>query len=126
MTTTRTIKILIVGDDEETCTYLAKILSARDWQTEYAWIGSRALELVRNNAYDAVVFDYRKPGLDGADVCRRVGEAQPGARKVFVTGAPGIDTVYHAVEAGAERVLGKPVDPTELVHVLEEQLAGPT
>ena len=87
------------------------------------WRKSKALELARSKRYDAVVFDYRKPGLDGADVCRRIREAQPDAREVFVTGTPSIDTVFRAVEAGAERVLAKPVDPTELVHVLEEQLA---
>jgi DNA-binding response OmpR family regulator len=118
------INVLIVGDDEETCIYLAKILSAKDWQADIAWIGSKALELARAKDYDAVVFDYRRPGLDGADVCRRIRETQPDARQVFVTGALGIDTVYRAVEAGADRVLAKPVEPSELVHVLEEQLAG--
>jgi DNA-binding response OmpR family regulator len=121
---TATINILVVADDEETCTYLASILSVKDWQTDNAWIGSKALELARNNAYDAVVFDYRKPGLDGVDVCRRIQEALPSAHTVFMTGTPDIDTVYRAVEAGAGRVLGKPIEPTELVHVLEEQLAG--
>jgi CheY-like chemotaxis protein len=122
--TDTTIKILVVGDDEEACTYLAKILSTRDWRTENAWIGSKALELARKNAYHAVVFDYRNPGLDGADVCRRIQQAQPHAHTVFVTGTPNIDTVYRVVEAGAERVLAKPVDPAELVQILEEQLAG--
>jgi DNA-binding response OmpR family regulator len=123
MPMTTTVNILVVGDDEETCVYLASLLSAKDWQTDRAWVGSKALELARNNAYDAIVFDYRKPGLDGADVCRRIRETQPSARHVFMTGTPNIDTVYRAVEAGADRVLAKPVEPTELVHVLEEQLA---
>jgi DNA-binding response OmpR family regulator len=121
-----TINILVVGDDEEACTYLSKLLSAKDWQTDSAWVGSKALELALNNTYDAVVFDYRKPGLDGAEVCRRIRESQPGARNVYMTGTPNIETVYRAVEAGADRVLGKPVDPTELVHVIEEELTGPT
>ena len=42
---TISIYILVVGDDEEACTYLAKMLSAKDWQTDIAWIGSKALEL---------------------------------------------------------------------------------
>jgi CheY-like chemotaxis protein len=116
---TATINILVVGDDEETCTYVAKILSVKDWHTDEAWIGSKALELARNNAYDAVVFDYRKPGLDGAEVCRRIREAQPNARHVYMTGTANIETVHQAVQAGADRVLAKPVDPTELVHILE-------
>jgi DNA-binding response OmpR family regulator len=123
---TATINILVVADDEETCTYVTKILLAKDSQTDQAWIGSKALELARNNTYDAVVFDYRKPGMDGAEVCRRIRAALPNARHVFLTGTPGIDSVYRAVEAGADRVLAKPVDPTELVRALEEQLTGST
>jgi two-component system alkaline phosphatase synthesis response regulator PhoP len=119
-----TINILVVGDDEEACTYLAKMLSVKDWQTDIAWVGSKALELARKNAYDAVVFDYRKPGLDGADVCRRVRESRPEARIVFMTGTQNIDTVYHAVEAGADHVLAKPVEPTDLVRVLEQRPAA--
>ena len=77
---TATINILVVADDEETCGYLAKILSAKDWRTDQAWIGSKALQLARSNAYDAVVFDYRRPGLDGAEMCRLIHQAQPDAR----------------------------------------------
>ena len=118
---TATVNILVVGDDEETCVYLAKILSVKDWRTDQAWVGSKALELARSNAYDAVVFDYRRPGLDGAEVCRRIREAQRGARHVFMTGTTNVETVYQAVQAGADRVLAKPVDPTELIHILEGQ-----
>jgi CheY-like chemotaxis protein len=120
---TATIKILVVGDYEETCTYLAKILSVKDWHTDEAWIGSKALELARNSAYDAIVFDYRKPGMDGAEVCRLIREVQTDARHVFMTGTTNVETVYQAVQAGADRVLAKPVDPTELVRILEEEQA---
>ena len=123
---TTAINILVVGDDEEICTYLAKILSVKDWRTDMAWIGSKAVELARCNTYEVIVFNYRKPGLDTADVCRYIREAQPEARHVFMTGTPNIDTVYRAVDAGADLVLAKPVDPTELVGVLEEQLAEQT
>lgn len=119
------ITILIVGDDEQACTFLASILAAKEWQTDIAWIGSKALELARSREYRAVVFDYRQPGLDGAEICRLIQEAQPGAHRIFMTGTPNIDSVYRAVEAGAERVLAKPVDPSELIKVLEEQLASP-
>jgi CheY-like chemotaxis protein len=118
---TATINILVVGDDEEACMFVTNILSAKDWRTDQAWIGSKALELARSNAYDAVVFDYRKPGMDGAEICRLIREAQPTARHVFMTGTANVETVHQAVQAGADRVLAKPVDPTELIHILEDQ-----
>ncbi len=36
------------------------------------------------------------------------------------------DTVYRFMEAGANRVLAKPVDPVELVRVLDESHAATT
>ena len=53
----------------------------------------------------------------------RIQELQPGVREVFLTGYPSIDTVYPAIEAGADHVLAKPVNPAELLQVLEEELA---
>ena len=119
----RKVHILLVDDDKNACIYLMKVLSIKDWQVDIAWKGSMALELVRKKAYDVVVLDFRMPGMDGAELCRRIRESQPNVRAVFLTGFPAIDTVYPAFEAGAERVLAKPVDPDELIGVLEEQLA---
>jgi len=44
------IHILVVADDEDAGTYLAKILSAKNWRTDVAWIGSKALTLARQRA----------------------------------------------------------------------------
>jgi CheY-like chemotaxis protein len=85
--------------------------------------GPASLDLAQKKTYDAVVLDYRMPGMDGVEVCRRIRELQPEIRQVFLTGFPSINTVYPAIEAGADHVLAKPVDPAELLRVLEEELA---
>jgi two-component system, NtrC family, response regulator HydG len=118
--------ILIVDDDKNMCIYNMKLLSVKkDWQVDMAWKGTMALELAKKTAYDAAVLDYRMPGMDGIELCRKIREMQPGIRVVFLTAYPQIDTVFPAMEAGAERVLSKPVDPAELIGVLESQLQEP-
>jgi CheY-like chemotaxis protein len=124
----KNVNILVVDDDPRICTYVAKFLSGQGWAADTACDGASALELVQRKTYDAVVLDYRMPGMDGAELCRRVREIQPEVRIIFVTGFPTIDTVFPAVDAGAQRVLAKPVDPDALIRVLEQQLseaAGP-
>jgi two-component system response regulator HydG len=124
----KNVNILVVDDDPRSCTYVAKFLSGRGWVADTAYDGASALELVQRKTYDAVVLDYRMPGMDGAELCRRIRAIQPEIRSVFVTGFPTIDTVFPAVDAGAQRVLAKPVDPDALIRVLEQQLseaAGP-
>lgn len=117
------IHILVIDDDRRTCAYLAQILMLESWNVDTADDSALALDLVRRKTYDAIVLDYRMPGMDGAQLCRCIRAIQPAAREVFLTGYPTIDTVYPAFEAGGDRVLSKPVDPKELVHVIEEQLS---
>jgi CheY-like chemotaxis protein len=120
------VNILLVDDEPRICAYVAKFLSGRGWAVDTAPDGPSALELVRQKTYDAVVLDYRLPGMDGAELCRRIRELQPAIRSVFLTGFPTIDTVFPAVDAGAARVLAKPVDPDTLIGVIEQQLASGT
>ena len=117
----KSIRILVVNDDEGTRAYIAKVLSLKGWKVDTAGDGVACLALVRKQAYDAVVLDYRMPGMNGAEVCRRVCEIQPGIRPIFLTGFPTIDTVYPAIEGGADRVLAKSADLQELIGVLEEE-----
>ena len=86
----------------------------KDWRTDQAWIGSKALELARHNAYDAIVFDYRKPGMDGAEVCRRI-RAKSAVPVLFLTARDGeIDRIL-GLELGADDYVTKPFSPRELV-----------
>ncbi len=121
---TQKANILVVDDNKYICIHLVELLSVKkDWQVDIAWKGTMALELVKKKAYDAVVLDYKMPGMDGAELCRKIKEMQPGVRAVFLTAYPQIDTVFPAIDAGADRVLSKQGDPAELIGVLEEQLA---
>jgi DNA-binding NtrC family response regulator len=119
----RNISILVVDDDQNIRTFVAKILAAKNWHVDTAEDGPSALLLIHEHTYDAVVLDYRMPGMDGVEVCRKIKEIQPATREVFLTGFPTINTVFPAIEAGAERVLSKPVNPEELIQVVEQQLA---
>jgi two-component system response regulator HydG len=119
---TKSIRILIVDDDEGTRAYISKVLSRKGWEVDTAGDGESGLALIHERAYDAVVLDYRMPGMNGAEVCRQVRKIQPGIRPIFLTGFPTIDTVYPAIEGGADRVLAKSADLAELIGVLEEEL----
>jgi len=119
---TETINILVVDDDKNTRLYVSKLLSVKNWNVDAAADGPAALALAHKKRYDAVILDYRMPGMNGIELCRRIEQIQPGVHRVFLTGFTTIDKVFPAIEAGAERVLAKPVDPAELVQVLEEQL----
>ena len=121
----KSISILVVDDDEAARACVTEILASRNWRVDTAEDGPSALALVEQQSYDVVVLDYRMPGMNGAELCRRIRELQPDVRGVFLTGFPTIDAVYPAIKAGADHVLAKPVDQAELLSVVEQELARP-
>jgi two-component system response regulator YesN len=69
---------------------------------------------------DICIIDIEMPGMDGVELYRHIREIQPDLVAVFLTAYTTIDHVYAAVESGAERVLGKPVDFGVLIPLIEE------
>lgn len=69
-------KVLIVDDQEDIRLMLRLLLEDQGWDTEQALSGEDALaqgDLVAR--FDALVVDYKMPGLDGIEVARRFRQA---------------------------------------------------
>jgi DNA-binding NtrC family response regulator len=116
--------ILIVDDDPDACTTLARLLATRGYRADTATDGRSALQSIERKQYGLAIIDYRMPGMNGVDLFRRIRRARPSLPGVFLTGYATVDVVYLAVEAGVLRVLAKPVDLDELVPLIEQQLNG--
>jgi CheY-like chemotaxis protein len=69
-------RLLIVDDQEDIRLMLRILLEDQGWDTEQAWSGEEALaQGDRVARFDALVVDYKMPGLDGVEVARRFREA---------------------------------------------------
>ena len=79
--------------------------------------------MLKANDYGVALLDYQMPGMNGVEVYEQAKDVRPDLVGVFLTGFATIDSVFPAINAGAARVLSKPVDFAELVGVLE-QFAG--
>ncbi len=117
------IPILLVDDERDACNMLAKLLSAWDYQTDVAYDGQAALQLLEQKRFGVAIIDYMLPGMNGVELIRRMREAQPDIAGVFLTGFTTIDVVYPAIEAGILHVMSKPADFKELVPILDKHLA---
>jgi len=116
------LPVLLVDDNVDCCTLMAKLLRAMGYQFDVAYDGRSALRLIDQRKYGIAILDYEMPGMNGVDLFRRIRRARPDLAAVFVTGFTGIDVVYPAVEAGILRVFSKPVDFQQLLPVVEEQI----
>ena len=110
-------RVLLVEDDPETRHFYAALLAADGFDTYEAHNGFQAFAKAIETTPDLVVTDIAVPGLDGIELCRRL-RADPRTRSVRVLAVTGYDDRQYpdrAIEAGANRVLLKPVDPALLL-----------
>ena len=116
--------LLLVDDDPDACETTAELLKIAGYDIDTAPDGERALKLADKKRYWLAIIDYRMPTMNGVELFRRLRECWPDMSGIFLTGYTTLDVVYPAIEAGAVRVLPKPVNYQELIAVVEEQLAA--
>jgi CheY-like chemotaxis protein len=117
--------ILVVDDDVDTCRNLSDILTDLGYEVDIAHDGSTALELVRRNAYDVALLDYRMPGMDGLTLYRAIKKLRAGTVAIVVTAYAEATTAEEALAAGAWQILPKPVDFPKLLGFVGEAVEQP-
>jgi signal transduction histidine kinase/ActR/RegA family two-component response regulator len=121
------VSLLLVDDDAVNITIASHMLRNLQAQVACADSGEAALRLLARQPFDAVLMDWRMPGMDGLEATRRLraGAAGDAARCVPVLGltASAFDDDRAAcLAAGMNDVLVKPVDSATLLRAVQGQL----
>ena len=113
-------RILIVEDKQDTAESLARFLELVGHQVRIAFSGPEGLRQAQEWVPDWLLCDIGLPGLCGWEVARalRHEAATAGIRLIAITGYGSDADKLRSQEAGFERHLVKPVDPTELLELL--------
>lgn len=119
------ISILVVDDDVDTCQNLFDILTDLGYAVDTVNDGPSAIEKVRRNAYDVALLDYRMPGMDGLTLFRAIKRLRTGTVAIIITAYASGTTAEEALDAGAWRVLPKPVDFPQLLQLVREAVGQP-
>lgn len=113
----RAMRILVADDDAVYRMLMAHELSKWGYEVELAGDGLRALAALEGrHAPNLAILDWRMPGIDGVEVCRRV-RAQSDGQYVYLLLVTARDTpadLLEGLDAGADDYLNKPVDMAEL------------
>ena len=120
------VRTILVVDDEvdillsltelfQTAMEGVEVLTARD--------GPTALDLLQFHPVDAIVCDYRMPGMDGLEVLRRASEVAPEVPRIMLTAYPDLELAMRAInEAHIESFLTKPVRAEPLLESVNAAL----
>ncbi len=125
----RDLKVLVVDDQETSRLILRQLLDAWGLRAELVATGEKALARITtaqhgDQPFDAVLLDWRMPGMNGLDVAQRI-EAETRSGKIphplIVIMVTAYDKQALVAEAGSIRIDGvvnKPVTPSHLFDVL--------
>jgi DNA-binding NtrC family response regulator len=119
------LTVLVVDDDLDTCRNLQDILCDMGYAVDAAQDGFTALEMVRRKPYDVALLDLKMPGMDGLTLYRKIRKLRAGTVAVIVSAYATPETTSEALDAGAWRVMSKPVDFSKLLPLLDEAAQQP-
>src|SRR5262249_5693493 len=116
-------RILVVDDNTDAASSLARLLEITGNETQTAHDGLQALEAAEKFRPDVVLLDIGLPRLNGYEACRHIREQawSKGMVLVALTGWGQDDDRRKSHEAGFDHHLIKPVDYAVLMKLLAEK-----
>ena len=119
--------ILVIDDDQTICQLFKVILVNAGYDVTTAKDGKHGTRLFRQNEYDLVITDIVMPEKEGLETIREIRQiAGKGYPIIAISGGGQLDADHYLKTAklmGADRTLGKPIDNTELLEVVQELLS---
>jgi DNA-binding NtrC family response regulator len=116
----RTLKVLLVDDEEDLVKTLAERMEMRDLGSDVALDGQQALDMIKDEMPDVMVLDLRMPGIDGMEILRRVMETYPQLAVIIMTGHGSDKDEEQARKLGAFNYLRKPIDMAQLIETIRD------
>ena len=111
--------ILVVDDEVAVNNNIRKILAKKGYQVDQAVTREEAMDCIGTKSYGLVLLDLRIPGVNGLDLLKAIGEKNPDAKVIMITGYASIETAVEAARMGAVDYLPKPFTPDEIRNATE-------
>ena len=121
------MRLLLVEDDAMIGEAVLDALRSEHYAVDWVRDGGMADTALRTESYDLVLLDLGLPGLDGCEVARRL-RGIPGLQHVkllALSGYGGRRDRERTAEAGFDRHLVKPVEPGELLSLVDALAHAP-
>jgi DNA-binding response OmpR family regulator len=108
-------KVILIEDDPEIRGVVRTLLASEGFEVEEAADGLSALERVFLTQPDLILVDLRLPGLDGAELCKRIRAGRLDTPIIVISAAKEEFDRVLLLELGADDFLVKPFGARELL-----------
>ncbi|GAB3941414.1 sigma-54 dependent transcriptional regulator [Spirosoma harenae] len=115
-------KILIIDDNNDICLLLERFLSKQGYKTASVQRGDDGLNLLRKEAFELVICDFKLPDIDGLEMLRRIKVMHPTTAVIIITGYSDVRMAVQTVKHGAYDYVTKPLYPDEILYTIKAAL----
>ncbi len=122
--TAGSVRIMVVDDDPDTVTVLARYLQREGFGTVEALSGAQCLKLVGEQHVDLILLDLMMPEMDGFAVVRAL-KNNPATAEIpiiMITARDDIESRSEGMRVGVSDFLAKPVLRKQLANRIQAQL----
>ena len=114
-------KILVIDDQDPIRRVMRDILENEGYQVSDVASGVEALEVLKDNEFDAILCDIKMPDMDGIEVLEKI-KTMCDTPVIMITGHGTIDTAVDAFKKGAFDFIVKPPDLNRLLITLRNAI----
>ncbi|MFC1792343.1 response regulator [Planctomycetota bacterium] len=115
-------RILIVEDESDMRNGLQKILSRKGYSVDTAEDGLRAVEKMKQTAFQVIIADLKMPRMDGIGVLQKAKDIDNSVTVIIITGYATVKTAVDSMRLGAFDYIAKPFKPDDISLVVERAL----
>lgn len=116
------VSILVIDDDRDILKSLKDILRTRGYEVDTAETAQKGIEKVKSKYFNLALLDIKLPDMEGTELLAKIHKEKPGMMKIMITGYPSVDNAIRALNYGADAYIMKPVNPENLLKIVEEKL----
>jgi len=123
------MRILVVEDNKVNQKVAKGILNRLGFQCDVAEDGQKALDVLKEKVYDLIFMDIQMPVMDGITASKAIRNPETPVRRhdvpiVAMTAHAMRDNRQQCLDAGMDDFISKPIDPTEVLSVIERMTKG--
>ncbi len=105
----RHFKTLLIDDDEFVRDSLRLMFESRNCPLSTVETAEEAIEVLNGQDYDIIITDYKLPGMNGIELCRRLRESHPHLMKILITAYGSQALAVAAEDIGIHELIEKPI-----------------
>jgi len=114
--------ILLIDDDQSLCTLLTMSLKDAGYLVTSTTEGNEALNLIGKEIFDIIITDLQIDDVSGFDIIKKIKSTLRNTEVIMITGHGSVENAVEAMKQGAFNYITKPVDPDELILVIQKAL----